>query len=128
NGYYPNSRLVLTLNSGYRRVVLILMSLPSRINFLAKGLLCFFLSALAAGAAPALIPLPQIVQTNPGSFTLCPPQVIPGAPAPAATLILADQAERETAEYLAMALFKSTGYRLQIASNSGSAAVPQAIL
>jgi len=88
--------------------------------------LVFAASALAA--PPALIPLPQVLQTNAGSFTLCPPQVIPGAPAPAPTTLLVDGAGRETAEYLATLLFKSTGYRYQIATNSGVAAVPQAIL
>ena len=59
---------------------------------------------------------------------LCPPQVIPGAPAPSPTPILVDAAGRETAEFLATTLFKSTGYRYQIGTNSGLAAVPQAIL
>jgi hexosaminidase len=80
-------------------------------------------------AAPALIPLPQnVIQTNSGVFTLCPPQVIPGAPSPSPTPILVDGAGRETAEFLATTLFKSTGYRFQIATNSGQFAVPQAIL
>ena len=91
--------------------------------------LCLLLATSSFGAAPALIPLPQIlVQTNVGSFAVCPPQVIPGAPAPAPTPILVDGAGRETAEFLATTLFKSTGYRFQISTNSGLAAVPQAIL
>ena len=62
----------------------------------------FLLFAKSTLAAPALVPLPQIViQTNAGSFTLCPPQVIPGAPAPSPTPILVDAAGRETAEFLA---------------------------
>jgi hexosaminidase len=85
-------------------------------------------AAIALGAPPAIIPLPQIVQTNTGAFTLCPPQAIPGAPAPAPTRILVDGAGRETGEYLAMTLFKSTGYRYLVATNSGVAGVPGAIL
>ena len=70
----------------------------------------------------------MLVQTNAGSFTLCPPQVIPGAPSLAPTVLLVDGAGRETAEYLATTLFKCTGYRYQIGTNSGIAPVPQAIL
>lgn len=96
--------------------------------FRAAVVFCL-LFAKSGLAAPALIPLPQIViQTNAGSFTLCSPQVIPGAPAPAPTSILVDGAGRETGEYLATTLFKSTGYRFQINTNSGIAPVPQAIL
>src|SRR5215831_18834886 len=96
--------------------------------FRVAAVLCL-LFAKSALAAPALVPLPQIVvQTNAGSFTLCPPQVIPGAPAPSPTPILVDGAGRETAEFLATILFKSTGYRFQISTNPGIAAVPQAIL
>jgi hexosaminidase len=88
-----------------------------------------WLAAITAlAASPALVPLPQVLQTSAGVFTLCPAQVIPGAPAPAPTLLLADGAGRETAEYLAMMLYKSSGYRFLIVSNSGLAAVPQAIL
>jgi hexosaminidase len=96
--------------------------------FRAAAALCL-LFAKSALAAPALIPLPQtVIQTNSGFFTLCPPQVIPGAPAPSPTPILVDGAGRETAEFLATTLFKSTGYRFQISTNSGQFAVPQAIL
>src|SRR6266516_3130623 len=98
------------------------------IKFRIAGLVWLLFAAVAFAAPPALIPLPQVLQTNTGSFTLCPPQVIPGAPAPAPTLILVDGAGRETGEYLAMMLFKSTGYRFQVGTNSGAAAVPQAIL
>jgi len=86
------------------------------------------LAVSVSAAPPALIPLPQQKQTNPGTFLLCPAQVIPGVPAPAPTRILVDGAARETGEYLATVLFKSTGYRFEIATNSGVSAVPQAIL
>src|SRR5438046_1963987 len=96
--------------------------------FRAAAVLCLVL-AKSAFAAPALVPLPQIVvQTNAGSFTLCPPQIIPGAPAPSPTPLLVDGAGRETAEFLATTLFKSTGYRFPISTNSGVSPVPLAIL
>src|SRR5437773_451684 len=98
------------------------------IKFRIAGLVWLLFAAFAFAAPPALIPLPQLLQTNAGSFTLCPPQVISGAPAPAPTLILVDGAGRETGEYLATALFKSTGYRFVVWTNSGVTAVPQAIL
>src|SRR5205823_2729608 len=44
------------------------------------------------------------------------------------TPILVDGAGRETGEYLATTLFKSTGYRFQISTNWSGTAVPQAIL
>ena len=76
-------------------------------------------------ATPQLVPLPQQMVMGLGEFTLCGP---PGAPAPAPTRILADASSRETAEYLAGMLFKSTGFRFAIDSNAGSVAVPQTIL
>src|SRR5437899_12051277 len=96
--------------------------------FRAVAVLCLF-SANSVLGAPALVPLPQVVvQTNVDSFTLCPPQVVPGAPAPSPTPIFVDGAGRETAEFLATTLFKSTGYRFPISTNSGLAPIPQAIL
>lgn len=93
------------------------------------GVFVLLLQALTVCAAsPALIPLPQLMQTNAGVFTLCPPQTTPGAPAPAVVRILADGASRETGEYLAMTLYKSTGYWFEIATNSGFVAVPNTIL
>jgi hexosaminidase len=85
-------------------------------------------AATAFAAAPALIPLPQQMQLQSGTFTLCPPQLIPGAPAPAVTKILVDTASRENGEYLAAQLYKSTGYRFEVATNSGIAPVANAIL
>ncbi|MEO5802153.1 MAG: beta-N-acetylhexosaminidase [Verrucomicrobiota bacterium] len=85
-------------------------------------------SAVAVFATPSLIPLPQQMTVQAGTFTLCPAQLIPGAPSPAPTKILVDGASRETGEYLAVLLFKSTGFRFEIATNSGIAPVPQAIL
>src|SRR5262245_21859779 len=104
------------------------MTRPGRFGLLAAGLISLWLADGSFGAAPALAPLPQVLQTNAGSFTLCPLQVIPVPPAPAPTLMLADLAGRDTGEYLAMALFKSTGFRFRVGTNSGIAPVPQAIL
>src|SRR4051812_48053998 len=92
------------------------------------GLFFLLSGSFGFAAPPALIPLPQILQTNSGSYTLCPSQVILGAPAPAATIILVDGVARETGEYLAMTLFKSTGYRFQIASNTGVDSIAGTIL
>ena len=98
-----------------------------RVKLNLAGLFVLLLAA-AGGAAPALIPLPQLLQTNAGTFTFCPPPVIPGVPTPAPTPILVDTAARETGEYLAITLFKSTGYRFQIATNSGGVPIAGAIL
>ncbi|EEF60520.1 beta-N-acetylhexosaminidase [Pedosphaera parvula] len=87
-----------------------------------------FCAATAFATSPALIPLPQQMVLQTGTFTLCPAQLIPGAPAPAVTKILVDTASRETGEYLAAQLFKSTGYRFEIATNSGAAPVAGTIL
>jgi len=65
---------------------------------------------------------------QPGAFTLCPPQAIRGAPTVAPTKIVVDALARQTGEYLALTLFKSTGYRFEVATNSGAIPVPQAIL
>ena len=92
------------------------------------GLLWLFFATCAFGTPFGLVPAPQVITSNAGSFTLCPAQVIPGGPAPAPTLILVSDGARETGEYLATLLFKSTGYRFQVGTNAGTAAVPQAVL
>ncbi len=85
-------------------------------------------SAVAVFATPpALIPLPQQMQLQSGTFTLCPAQLISGAQSVAPMKILVDNGARETGEYLAGLLFKSTGYRFQIASNPGGGDFPNAI-
>src|SRR4051812_34970178 len=98
-------------------------------KYLLTGFLCLSCgwTAVAASLFP-LVPLPQIVQSNGGSFTLCPPQTVAGAPVPAPTPILVGPGAQETGEYLAMQLFKSTGYRFLVLSNAGSVAVPGAVL
>ena len=91
-------------------------------------IIALLFSGAAVFAAPSLIPLPQQMQLLAGMFTLCPAQLIPGAPSVASTKILVDDTSRETGEYLATMLFKSTGFRFQIATNSGEVPVAPAIL
>src|SRR3954471_23817435 len=92
------------------------------------GLIFSLLAGPAFASAPALVPLPQQMLVRTGLFTLCPSQPIPGAPAYALTKILVDTNSQENGEYLAQLLFKSTGYKFQIASNSGVSTVKRAIL
>jgi len=85
--------------------------------------------ALIGNTAPlAVVPLPQVIQTNSGNFELCPTPLIPGAPTPAPTQILVDEAGRETGEYLALALFKSTGYQYQVITDAAPSNGNNAIL
>jgi len=79
-------------------------------------------------STPNIIPLPVTLSNLPGIFTLCPPQ--PGTPAPAHALmkIVVDGASQQTGQYLAAALFKSTGYQFQVSTNTSTNAVKQAIL
>jgi hypothetical protein len=82
--------------------------LPSKLLGLG-GLAFSLLAAPALAATPAIIPLPVQMQVNPGVFTLCPGQPIPGAPARATQQILVDSPSLATGQYLAMMLFRSTG-------------------
>ena len=79
-------------------------------------------------SAPNIIPLPVTLSNRAGIFTLCPSQ--PGTPAPARALmqILVDTASQQTGQYLAAALFKSTGYQFQLAPSTAVNAVKGAIL
>ena len=79
-------------------------------------------------APPALMPLPQLLQTNLGLFTLCPTQTVLGVPAVASVKILAANVAREKGEYLAMALFKSTGFRFEVSTNTSPASYLETIL
>jgi len=92
------------------------------------GISFLLMTGVTIAAPPALIPLPLQMVTNTGTFTLCPPQVIPGAPAPAPTSILVVPAARETGEFLATALLKSTGYRFQVTTDFGDVPVANVIL
>jgi hexosaminidase len=60
-------------------------------------------NALAANQAPALIPLPQRMESREGTFRLTP-----------RTQILVDRASQDTGEYLADRLCKATGYNFDM--------------
>jgi len=92
------------------------------------GMFLGLLAGAAFGGTPAIIPLPQQMQVRAGTFTLCPSQAIPGAPAPAAIRILANAASLGNAQYLAALLFRSTGFQFQIVTNAGGAAIRNAIV
>jgi len=77
---------------------------------------------------PSIIPLPVTLSNLAGIFTLCPPQPTPPAPSHALIKILVDDASQQTGQYLAAALFKSTGYQFQVAASTATNAVKEAIL
>ncbi len=79
-------------------------------------------------SAPALIPLPVSIQTNAGTFILCPSQPSTPAPGQAQMKILVDASSLQTGQYLAAALFKSTGYQFQIVQSTATNAVRYGIL
>lgn len=95
---------------------------------------CLLLSLWAArsapltASAPNIIPLPVTLQTRAGIFTLCPPQPSAAVPSPGLMQILVDGASQQTGQYLAATLFKSTGYRFQLATSTATNAVKEAIL
>jgi len=68
------------------------------------------------GRHSSIIPLPVTLSNLAGIFTLCPPQPTPPAPSHALIKILVDDASQQTGQYLAAALFKSTGYQFQVAA------------
>jgi hexosaminidase len=77
---------------------------------------------------PNIIPLPVTLSNLPGIFTLCPSQSVATVPARALMKILVDGASQQTGQYLAAALFKSTGYQFQLATRTATTAVKGAIL
>ena len=79
-------------------------------------------------ATPNIIPLPVTLQNRPGIFTLCPSQPLPPVHSRALMQIQVDGASQQTGQYLAAALFKSTGYQFQVATSSSTNAVKNAIL
>jgi hexosaminidase len=93
--------------------------------------LCLLLLAIAhspiCSATPALIPLPQSMQLQPGTFTVCSSQPAAVAPSVAPTKILVEPQLRHEGEFLAMQLTKSTGFRFEVSTNTSSPA-PQTIL
>ena len=73
-------------------------------------------NTFAADQAPALVPLPQKMESRQGAFTLQP-----------RTPICVDSASQDTGQYLADQLRKGTGYRLSIISSKQPRKAPGAI-
>jgi hexosaminidase len=67
--------------------------------------------AAAAPTVPAILPLPQSIESREGSFNLGPE-----------TRIAADAVSAQTAQYLAERLRQSTGLELKLGENTGAAA------
>ena len=86
------------------------------------------LTTAALGATLPIIPLPAQMQPRPGVFTLCPSQPVPGVPARASTRIFVDSASLQNGQYLAMMLFRSTGYQFVVATNSAAGPIRGAVL
>jgi hexosaminidase len=84
--------------------------------------------APVTASTPNIIPLPVTLQIRAGVFTLCPSQPSASAPAHALMKILVDGASQQTGQYLAAALFKSTGYQFQLVTSTTTNAVKEAIL
>lgn len=95
---------------------------------LCAALLAPVCTLLAAPPATSIIPLPQQILVNPGTFTLCLAQTNAGLPVPATMPIMADSVSLPNAQYLAALLLKSTGCRLSILPATGSNTVKGAIL
>src|ERR1035438_8441229 len=70
-----------------------------------------------AGETPALIPLPQKMESRDGTFKLQPK-----------TRILTDVPARDTGQYLAERLDKATGYTLKVATSAGALPAKGSIL
>jgi len=84
--------------------------------------------APVTASTPNIIPLPVTLQSRPGVFILCPPQPAARSPTHALMKILVDVASRQTGQYLAAALFKSTGYQFQVVTSTATNAVKESIL
>ena len=91
-------------------------------SFVAAILLSLSGNGLAAAAAtpPAIIPEPQQIQLQEGSFQLQPARHFLGLFPHGGTRIIADAGARATAGFLAEQLRKSTGYKLSISSGNGT--------
>lgn len=105
-----------------------LVSTSGMKSLVAKLVVFVFLLRGAAFAGPALIPLPQQMQLESGTFTLCPAHPVIGAPMIAPTRIVVDEVSRQNGEYLALMLFKSTGYRFEIIGDPDVTPAAQTIL
>ena len=101
---------------------------PAAAHWIASLLAFAFLTAGTLASTLPIIPLPVTMTNLPGVFTLCPSQTIAGVPARAATRIFVDSASLQNGQYLAMMLFRSTGYEFIVATNSAAGPIRGALL
>ncbi|MGZ4972972.1 MAG: beta-N-acetylhexosaminidase [Limisphaerales bacterium] len=78
----------------------------------------FLVRPATLAATPAIIPLPQVMQVQPGTFTLCPSQLTTLGRSTASTKILVEPQLRHEGEYLAGQLLRSTGLRFEVSTNA----------
>src|SRR3954469_24318179 len=95
---------------------------------MAFASVCLVATVEAVFAGPSIIPLPAQLQTKPGIFTLCPSQIVPGATAPALIKILVDGGSYDNGQFLALMLYRSTGFRFVVATNTSAGPVRNSIL
>jgi hexosaminidase len=86
------------------------------------------LTAATLAATLPVIPLPVTMTNRAGVFSLCPGQPVPGVPVRAATKIYVDSASLQNGQYLAMMLFRSTGYEFVVATNGAAGPIRGAVL
>ena len=81
-------------------------------------LLCLITATTFAGDAstPAIIPLPQKMESEAGSSKLQPEKQVPGLRIRPRTKIVVDAASEEAGRLLARQLFQSTGYQLPVST------------
>ena len=81
-------------------------------------LLCLITATTFAGdtSTPAIIPLPQKMESEAGSSKLQPEKQVPGLRIRPRTKIVVDAASEEAGRLLARQLFQSTGYQLQVST------------
>jgi hexosaminidase len=94
---------------------------------IAAGL-AMLTQAIVFGATPAIVPLPQQIQPRSGVFTICPAQLPSAAPEHPLVKIFTDPISQPTGQFLAMQLFKSTGWQFVVATTTNGLPVRNGIL
>lgn len=89
---------------------------PIRIK--AVAVMALFAVTAALAGTPAIIPLPQEIQTRPGVFTICPSHPPSAAQGHPLVKIFTDPVSQPTGQYLAEQLYKSTGWQFVVAATS----------
>ncbi len=113
---------LVTMRSGLRPLVGTTMKRGKNLKLIkswltAMMILCLQpLAAVLAAEGPAIIPVPQQMEVQAGTFQLQPARHILGLFPHGGTKIMADDSARPTAEYLAEKLRRSTGYKIEICS------------